>query len=129
VYGVHLGQEDLHQANLSQIERAGLRLGVSTHSYWELARALAVNPSYIALGPVFETTSKVMPWPPQGIERVEQWHTLLNEQYPLVAIGGIDLNRARQLHATGVGSVAMISSITKAKDYQTMVRDLIAMWQ
>jgi len=128
VYGVHLGQEDLHQANLSQIAQAGLRLGVSTHSYWELARALAVNPSYIAFGPVFKTSSKVMPWAPQGIARVKQWQTLLNAQYPLVAIGGINLQRAKQLHATGVGSVAMIFSITKTKDYKAVVRDLIAMW-
>jgi len=128
-YGVHLGQEDLHDANLVEIEQAGLRLGVSTHSYWELARALAVNPSYIALGPVFETTSKIMPWTPQGVERVQQWTKLLGEAYPLVAIGGIDQDRAEQLHKTGVGSVAMISAITKADDYKKATRDLLTLWQ
>lgn len=127
-YGVHLGQEDLHDANLIEIEQAGLRLGVSTHSYWELARALAVDPSYIALGPVFETTSKIMPWTPQGVERVEQWTWLLADAYPLVAIGGIDQQRAEQLHKTGVGSVAMISGITRAKDYKKAVRDLLLLW-
>jgi hydroxymethylpyrimidine kinase/phosphomethylpyrimidine kinase/thiamine-phosphate diphosphorylase len=127
-YGVHLGQEDLDDADLVKIEQAGLRLGVSTHSYWELARALAVNPSYIALGPVFETSSKKMPFNPQGVERVEKWTRLLDEHYPLVAIGGIDLNRAKQLKQTGVGSVAMISAITKAKDYKQATQDLIAAW-
>lgn len=127
-YGVHLGQEDLDDANLKDIEQAGLRLGVSTHSYWELARALAINPSYIALGPVFETTSKIMPWTPQGVERVEQWTRLLGNVYPLVAIGGIDQYRAKQLHKTGVGSVAMISAITKAVDYKKATQDLLALW-
>lgn len=128
-YGVHLGQEDLHDANLLEIEQAGLRLGVSTHSYWELARALAVNPSYIALGPVFETTSKVMPWLPQGVERVEKWTRLLADTYPLVAIGGIDQKRAEQLYKTGVGSVAMISAITMAKDYKKSLMKLLLLWE
>ncbi len=128
-YGVHLGQEDLHDANLFEIENAGLRLGVSTHSYWELARALAINPSYIALGPVFETTSKAMPWLPQGIERVKQWVNLLANEYSLVAIGGINQSRAEQLlRETGVGSVAMISAITKADDYKKAVHDLLTLW-
>ncbi len=127
-YGVHLGQEDLHDANLLEIEQAGLRLGVSTHSYWELARALAINPSYIALGPVFETSSKQMPWTPQGIERVKQWTRLLGDSYPLVAIGGINQERAEQLKQTGVGSVAMISAITHADDYQRATRDLLKIW-
>ncbi|MDF1588284.1 MAG: thiamine phosphate synthase [Gammaproteobacteria bacterium] len=128
-YGVHLGQEDLHDANLIEIEQAGLRLGVSTHSYWELARALAINPSYIALGPVFATTSKQMPWLPQGIERVKQWTSLLGERYPLVAIGGINFERAKKLKQTGVGSVAMITAITEAEDYVQATQQLIACWQ
>ena len=128
-YGVHLGQEDLHDANIKQISEAGLRLGVSTHSYWELARALAVNPSYIALGPIYETTSKQMPFSPQGIERLQQWVDLLNGHYPIVAIGGINVERAEQLRKTGVGSVAMITAITKANDYQHVTQQLLAMWR
>ncbi len=127
-YGVHLGQEDLHDAQLEKIEQAGLRLGVSTHSYWELARALAINPSYIALGPVYATTSKQMPWIPQGVAKVEKWTELLGDVYPLVAIGGIDLERAKQLKTTKVGSVAMISAITKANDYQHATQALIKTW-
>lgn len=128
-YGVHLGQEDLHDANLIEIEQAGLRLGISTHSYWELARALAVNPSYIALGPIFETTSKQMPFSPQGVDRVKLWTKLLGEQYPLVAIGGINQQRAEILKETGVGAVAMISAITQADDYRKATQELIKCWQ
>ncbi|NQY26172.1 MAG: thiamine phosphate synthase [Piscirickettsiaceae bacterium] len=128
-YGVHLGQEDLHDADVFKIAQSGLRLGVSTHSYWELARALAVNPSYIALGPIFETNSKQMPFSPQGIARLELWVKMLAGHYPLVAIGGINLERAKQLKQTGVGSVAMISAITQADDYKQATRDLLSCWQ
>ncbi|MDC9725988.1 MAG: thiamine phosphate synthase [Gammaproteobacteria bacterium] len=128
-YGVHLGQEDLHDAQLNEIAQAGLRLGVSTHSYWELARALAINPSYIALGPIFETNSKQMPFSPQGIERLTLWVDMLSGHYPLVAIGGINLERAKQLKQTGVGSVAMISAITQADDYRHATRQLLECWQ
>lgn len=127
-YGVHLGQEDLHDAKLESIAKAGLRLGVSTHSYWELARALAINPSYIALGPIFETTSKQMPFSPQGMERLALWVVMLEDHYPLVAIGGIDLERAKKLKSTGVGSIAMISVITKANDYQQVTQELLHYW-
>lgn len=127
-YGVHLGQEDLHDANLAAIADAGLRLGVSTHSWWELARALAVNPSYIALGPIFETDSKRMPFSPQGVERLREWVRLLDGHYPLVAIGGIDLQRTRTLKRTGVGSVAMITAITRAEDYRQATRALLDCW-
>ncbi|WP_297810259.1 thiamine phosphate synthase [uncultured Methylophaga sp.] len=128
-YGVHLGQEDLHDANLAAIAEAGLRLGISTHSYWELARALAVNPSYIALGPIYETTSKQMPFSPQGLERLQQWVNMLQPQYPVVAIGGINQQRAAELKPTGVGSVAMITAITLADDYRRVTRELLSLWQ
>lgn len=127
-YGVHLGQEDLHDANLKAIAEAGLRLGISTHSYWELARALAVNPSYIALGPIYETTSKQMPFSPQGIDRLQQWVDILQGEYPVVAIGGINLQRASELKPTGVSSVAMITAITLAEDYRRVTRELIELW-
>ncbi len=126
-YGVHLGQEDLFDADLAAIADAGLRLGLSTHSYWELARALTINPSYIALGPVYATDSKQMPWQPQGHAKVTEWLGIL-EDMPLVAIGGIDVPRAKALKATGVGSVAMISAITKAADYQAVCRELLTLW-
>ena len=124
-YGVHLGQEDLNRlsvADLQTLAAGGCRLGVSTHSPAEMARALALEPSYLAIGPVFATTSKYMPWIPQGLDGVKHWVRLLGEHYPLVAIGGIDHERARHLFAAGVGSVAMISAITQAADYRASTR-------
>lgn len=128
-YGVHLGQDDLHEAKLQLLADAGLRLGVSTHSWWELARALSIRPSYIALGPIYPTTSKQMPFAPQGIERLRQWVELLQGQYPLVAIGGINRERVGALKASGVGAIAMITAITQAEDYRQATRELIELWR
>ena len=104
---VHLGQADLDTANLEAIQRQGLLLGVSTHCYYEVARAHAIAPSYVAIGPIYPTTSKEMDFPAQGIERLQRWKRTLN--YPLVAIGGINLERMSDVVATGVSGVALIS--------------------
>ena len=127
-YGVHLGQEDIQHADLNRIARSGLRLGVSTHSHWEMAAAIDLDPSYIAIGPIYETTSKVMPFAPQGPGMVRYWVRFLDGQWPLVAIGGIDLERARTLKSTGVGSVAMISAITQAKSGKQAITELLDLW-
>jgi hydroxymethylpyrimidine kinase/phosphomethylpyrimidine kinase/thiamine-phosphate diphosphorylase len=127
-YGVHLGQEDLADADLAKIAAAGLRLGVSTHCYWELARALAVNPSYIALGPIFPTSSKQMPFAAQGLKRLQCWVDLLQDHYPVVAIGGITPDRVTELKNTGVSSIAMISAITQADDYQQATAAFMSQW-
>ena len=102
---------------------------MSTHSYTEVARARWINPSYIALGPIYATKSKNMPWVPQGAAAVERWVNLLKEEYPLVAIGGINLERAKTLKSSGIGSVAMITAITKADDYKQVTKELIDTWQ
>ena len=91
-YGVHLGQEDLDTTDLAAIHRAGLRLGVSTHDDAELARALAVKPSYIALGHIFPTQTKDMPSAPQGLAELKR-HIAGLADYPTVAIGGISIDR------------------------------------
>lgn len=99
-YGVHLGQEDLEAGGgeaLAAIAAAGLRLGVSTHSYLELARATAVRPSYISLGPVFETISKKVAFSPRGAGLVRTWRALVDARMPLIAIGGITLGTAPQV--------------------------------
>ncbi|UPK80829.1 thiamine phosphate synthase [Proteus vulgaris] len=123
-YGVHLGQEDLDIADLDAIKQAGLRLGVSTHDETELQRAKALRPSYIALGHIFPTTTKDMPSKPQGLKalkhQVEQ-----TPDFPTVAIGGISLERVSDVIATGVGSVALVSAITKASDWQKVTRKLL----
>ena len=123
-YGVHLGQEDLSDADLPAIAEAGLRLGVSTHSYYEIARAHAVSPSYIAIGPIYATTTKPMKFAPQGITRLARWVDLLKGRYPLTAIGGIDLERAPGVMATGVGSIAVVRAITEAADPALAVANL-----
>ncbi|NMH59851.1 thiamine phosphate synthase [Alteromonas ponticola] len=114
-YGVHLGQEDLIDADLSTIARAGLRLGVSTHGYVELARVLPVKPSYIALGHIFATTTKVMPSAPQGIARLVEYKKYCGN-IPTVAIGGINSTNFSSVVNTGVNGVAVVSAILKAGD-------------
>lgn len=123
-FGVHLGQEDLDGANLPGIAAAGLRLGTSNHAWYELARSHALAPSYIALGPIYATTTKAMRFAPQGLRQLREWTALLAPHYPLTAIGGIDQARAPEVLATGVGSIAVVRAITEALDYRHAVRAL-----
>ncbi|KYM74269.1 MULTISPECIES: thiamine phosphate synthase [Pantoea] len=125
-YGVHLGQEDLDVADLARIHQAGLRLGLSTHDDAELDRALAIQPSYIALGHIFPTQTKEMPSAPQGIEQLKRHLTRLTH-IPTVAIGGISIARAPDVLATGVGSIAVVSAITQADDWREATRTLLAL--
>lgn len=104
---VHLGQEDLASADLTAIRAAGLKLGVSTHDHTELATARAAKPDYVALGPIYPTKLKIMPWKPQGLERVAQWRSMIN--CPLVAIGGITVERADGVMDAGAHSIAVIT--------------------
>ena len=115
-YGVHLGMEDLRQADIEKIKAAGLRLGVSTHGAYELLKALQLKPSYIALGHIFPTQSKKMPSKPQGVNKLAIEQRLVKDFMPTVAIGGIKLHNVRDVLDTGVGSVALITGITKASD-------------
>ncbi|GAM52101.1 thiamine phosphate synthase [Mycoavidus cysteinexigens] len=120
-YGVHLGQEDLCTANLQTIANAGLRLGLSTHGYYEMLVAYHFQPSYIAIGAVFPTTTKVMPTTPQGLSRLARYVQLLKEKVPLVAIGGIDHAVLADVLATGVGSAAVVRAVTEASDLREAV--------
>jgi len=88
--GVHLGQEDLlalGEADRAALLDAGLALGVSTHSLWELARSRALAPRYLACGPVWPTLTKAMPWRPQGLDNLAWWCAMAG--VPVVAIGGL----------------------------------------
>ncbi|EPD2330343.1 thiamine phosphate synthase [Cronobacter sakazakii] len=123
-YGVHLGQEDLQTADLNAIRNAGLRLGVSTHDDMEIDVALAVRPSYIALGHVFPTQTKQMPSAPQGLAQLTA-HVKRLGDYPTVAIGGISLERAPAVLETGVGSIAVVSAITQAPDWRGATQRLL----
>lgn len=115
-YGVHLGMEDLRDADLDLIRNAGLRLGVSTHGAYEMLKAMQLNPSYIALGHIYPTNSKQMPSKPQGPMKLMIEQSLIGRFMPTVAIGGIKLHNVNDVLQTGVGSVALITGITKADD-------------
>ena len=114
-YGVHLGQEDLGVADIGALRKAGIRLGLSTHTPAELARAHAVRPSYLAIGPVYPTTLKVMPYEHVGLERLKLWVPTA-APYPVVAIGGISLDLIPGVMACGVDGVAVVSAVTLAAD-------------
>lgn len=126
-YGVHLGQEDMDDADLQAIADAGLRLGLSTHSVAELDRALSVGPSYVASGAVFPTTTKVMKSEPQGLEKLREYVKQAGDT-PVVAIGGIDLGNAREVLATGVDSLAVVRAVTEAADPEAAVKAFQALW-
>lgn len=126
-YGVHLGQEDMDTADLAAIEAAGLRLGLSTHSVSELDRALSVNPSYVASGAIFPTTTKQMPTAPQGLDNLRQYVQQAGDT-PVVAIGGIDLDNAREVLATGAASLAVVRAVTEAADPEAAVKAFQALW-
>lgn len=125
-YGVHLGQEDLNVADIDAIRNAGLRLGLSTHDDAELDRALAVRPSYIALGHIFPTQTKEMPSEPQGLNELSR-HLERLKGISTVAIGGISIERAPAVLTTGVGSIAVVSAITHAADWRQATQTLLAL--
>ncbi|NCQ24149.1 MAG: thiamine phosphate synthase [Rhodobacteraceae bacterium CG17_big_fil_post_rev_8_21_14_2_50_63_15] len=118
---VHLGQEDLDHADIAALRRAGIRLGLSTHDRAELARALALAPDYVALGPVYPTILKPMKWPAQGLARLTEWKGLIGAM-PLVAIGGLSVERAAGAFAAGADVVSAVTDITRSADPEARVR-------
>jgi thiamine-phosphate pyrophosphorylase len=121
---VHLGQEDLAAADLAAIRAAGLRLGISTHTHEELRIALAARPDYVALGPIYETTLKAMRYPLQGLDRIREWKGLVS--CPLVAIGGITLERSSEVFVAGADSIAVVTDIVKHPEPERRVREWLA---
>lgn len=119
---LHLGQEDLDEADLDAIRAAGLKLGVSTHDNAELERVLAFNPEYVALGPVYPTILKKMKWHQQGLGKVTEWKELLGDT-PLCAIGGISVERAPGAFEAGADIVAVVTDITLNDDPEARVRE------
>lgn len=115
---LHLGQEDLDEADIPAIRRAGLKLGISTHDRAELDRALALGPDYVALGPVYPTILKAMKWHQQGLERITEWKRLVGD-VPLVAIGGMSVERAQGAFDAGADIVAAVTDITLNADPET----------
>jgi thiamine-phosphate pyrophosphorylase len=122
---IHLGQEDLETADLGALRQAGVRFGVSTHDEAELAKALKVNPDYVALGPIYPTKLKVMPWAPQGLERLKLWRSKIGA-LPLVAIGGLTPDRADGVADAGANSLAVITDFVTAEDPNARVNEWLA---
>jgi thiamine-phosphate pyrophosphorylase len=118
---LHLGQEDLADADLAAIREAKLTLGLSTHDDAELATALAAKPDYVALGPIFPTTLKSMRFAPQGIAKISEWKKRVGN-IPLVAIGGIKFEHAAEIFAAGADSIAVVSDVTQNADPDARVR-------
>jgi len=122
---LHLGQEDLDTADLAAIRKAGLKLGVSSHDEAELERALATQPGYVALGPVYPTILKQMRFGPQGLERVGEWKRRIGD-LPLVGIGGISLDRAPGVFEAGADIVAAVTDITLNADPEGRLKQWLA---
>ena len=119
---VHLGQGDLDTADVPAIRKAGIRIGISTHSHEELERALALSPDYVALGPIYPTVLKVMPWKPQGLERITEWKQRVGD-IPLVAIGGLTVERLPGVFAAGADSAAVVNDIVSNRDPEGRARE------
>jgi thiamine-phosphate pyrophosphorylase len=122
---LHLGQEDLAEADVPAIRRAGLTLGLSTHDDAELENALKHKPDYVALGPIYPTTLKAMRFAPQGLDKITAWKKRVGD-IPLVAIGGITLERAPGVFAAGADSIAVVSDITQNSHPDARVRAWLA---
>jgi thiamine-phosphate pyrophosphorylase len=122
---IHLGQEDLDTADISAIKAAGLRLGLSTHDRAELNRALALEPDYIALGPVYPTILKKMKWHEQGIEKLTRWKDSIGD-IPLIAIGGMNIDRTAGAFEAGADSVSAVTDITLNASPESRVQEWLA---
>lgn len=121
---IHLGQEDLAEADIAAIRAAGLKLGLSTHDGAELETALNAAPDYVALGPVWPTILKKMKWAPQGLAKLRDWKDRIGS-LPLVAIGGINTNRIDSVFAHGADSGAVVTDITLNADPEARTREWI----
>ncbi|NRB18391.1 MAG: thiamine phosphate synthase [Rhodobacteraceae bacterium] len=121
---IHLGQEDLDLADIPAIRKAGMRLGLSTHDRAELDRAMALAPDYIALGPVYPTILKKMKWHQQGLAKLTEWKSLIGDT-PLIAIGGMRIDRAPGAFKAGADVVAAVTDITLNADPDARVKNWI----
>lgn len=122
---VHLGQGDLDTADVAAIRKAGVKIGVSTHSHAELARALALEPDYVALGPIYPTILKVMPWSPQGLQRITEWKRRIGDT-PLIAIGGLTVERLPGVFEAGADVAAVVNDIVSHPNPESRAREWLA---
>lgn len=122
---VHLGQGDMVTADFKALRRAGIRLGLSTHDHAELERALLHDPDYVALGPVYQTILKKMPWAPQGLDKLGEWKKLVGDR-PLVGIGGLNPDRLPGVFAAGADCAAVVTDITLTPNPEARTREWLA---
>ena len=122
---VHLGQGDLDTADMDAIRAKGLQVGLSTHTHEELERALGYDPDYVALGPIYPTILKAMPFAPQGLERIGEWKRLVGA-IPLIAIGGLNVERGVACLAAGADVVSVVTDITLNADPEGRAREWLA---
>ena len=119
---IHLGQEDLVDADLTTIKRHGVKFGLSTHDKAELQIAIDTDPAYIALGPVYHTILKAMKWKPQGVEKVGRWKQRLGD-IPLVAIGGLNIERAPAVYEQGADSISVVTDVLLNDNPEQRLKD------
>ena len=122
---VHLGQGDLDTADVSALRKSDAKIGISTHDDAELERALSLEPDYVALGPIYPTLLKVMPWAPQGLPRLAEWKRRAG-RIPLVAIGGITVERLPGVFAAGADVAAVVTDIVRSADPEERTREWLA---
>jgi len=118
---IHLGQEDLDTADMAAIRKAGLKVGISTHDDAELERALSFDPDYVALGPIYPTILKQMPFGPQGLDKLGVWKKRIGDR-PLVGIGGVSLERAKGVLEAGADSASVVTDILLNADPEARCR-------
>lgn len=121
---IHLGQEDLDDADVKALRSAGIKIGLSTHDNDELDRALSYGPEYLALGPVYPTILKKMKWTEQGLDKVTEWKKLVGKT-PLVAIGGMSVERAQGAYDAGADIVSAVTDITLNADPEARIQQWI----
>lgn len=121
--GVHVGQEDLSVLQVRAVVGADKKIGVSTHTMEQFQRAAESSADYIAVGPIFSTSSKEHPDPVLGTEFIRRIRVLTDK--PIVAIGGITLQRAGEVISAGADSVAVIRDILRAVDPGARARQYI----
>jgi thiamine-phosphate pyrophosphorylase len=122
---VHLGQGDLDTTDVPALRKGAIKIGISTHDTLELERALSLEPDYVALGPIYPTLLKVMPWAPQGLSRLAEWKRRARS-IPLVAIGGLTVERLAGVFAAGADVAAVVTDIVRSADPETRTREWLA---
>jgi len=121
--GVHLGQSDIGVVEARRILGPGQIIGFSTHNLEQALAASKLPADYIAVGPIFPTSTKLNAEPVVGLEKLATICKAV--QKPVVAIGGIRLKNAAEVLAAGPHSIAVVSDLLSAADIQARVREWI----